>query len=117
MQYNRCLLLAIFVNISKLELCWQAEVKLAGRKCIFISDSRLYIYIKLRSVECCLADFLCVLNTKVFQHLTKCILGCVPHLIIIMVFYLVLRVTQRQHATIICDAKILVCAEDQVYNL
>ena len=117
MQYNRCLLLAIFVNISKLELRRQTEVKLTGRKCIFISDSRLYIYIKLRSVECCLADFLCILDAKVIQYLTKCILGCVPHLIIIVVFYLVLRITQRQHATIICDTEILVCAEDQVYNL
>ena len=94
MKYNRCLFLTITVYISQLKFSRQTEVELAGRKCIFISDGRLYIYIKLWSVECCLTDFLCVLDAKVIQYLTECILGCVPHLIIIVVFYLVLRVTQ-----------------------
>ena len=115
MKYNRRLFLAIAVYISQLKFSRQTEVKLAGRKCILITNSRFYVYVKLRSVESSLADFLCILDTKGIHNLTKCIFCFVPHFIIIMIFLFVFRITQRQYASVICDTEIFVSREDQVY--
>lgn len=115
MQYNRCLLLSIFVNIRQIKLSRQTEVKLTGRKRIFITDSRLYVNIQLRAVESSFTDLLCIFDTDAVHNITQGILCCIPHFIIIMIFLFVLRITQGQYTTVICNTKILVCAEDQVY--
>ena len=116
MKYNRCLFLTITVYISQLKFSRQTEVELAGRKCILITNSRFYVYIQFRSVESSLADFLCILDTKGIHYLTKCVFCFVPHLIIIMIFLFIFRITQRQNASVVCDTEIFVSREDQIYD-
>ena len=117
MQNNRSLLLAILVNISQLELCRQAEIKLASGQCILVSYSWLYIYIKLRTIESSLTNLLCILDSKVIHNVSKSIFCLIPHLIIIMILCLICRISQRQNAAIICDTKILVGTKDQINNI
>ena len=117
MQNNRSLLLAILINISQLKLSRQTEIKLAGGQCILVSYSRLYIYVKLRTIECSLTDLLCILDSKVIHNVSKSIFCLIPHLIIIMILCLICRISQRQNAAIICDTKILVGTKDQINNL
>ena len=62
MQYDRCLLFAVAVNIIEVELGWQTEVQLTGRECDLITDRRLYVYVKFRTLESSLADLLGVFD-------------------------------------------------------
>ena len=94
MENYRCLLLAVLVDILQIELSWQTEVELTCRECILISYGRLNIYIKLWSVECSLTDLLCVIDSYIIKNFSKCILCFVPHLIVIVILYLVLWVTE-----------------------
>ena len=117
MQNHGSLLLTVLVHIGQVEFCRQAEIQLTGRQGVLITYSGLYVYIQLRSVECSFTDLLGVLDAQIIQNLTQSILRIVPHLIIIVIFYLVLRISQRQDTSVIGNTEILVGIEDQVYYL
>ena len=62
---NRSLLRSVTVNVGQVELRRQAEIQLAGRKCVLVADCRFYVDIQLRAVECRLADLLCILDADI----------------------------------------------------
>ena len=95
MQNNRCLLLAVFVNVGQLEFRRQTEVELTCGQCDLITYSRLHIDIQLRAIESCFTDLFCVFKTEFVHNFTQCVLCLVPHLIIIMILRFVFRISQR----------------------
>ena len=117
MQDYGSLLLSILVHISQIKLSWQTEIQLAGGQGVLVTYRRLYINIQLRSIECSLTDLLGVLNAQVVQNLTQSVLCIVPHFVVIVIFYLVLRISQGQDTSVIGNTEILVGIEDQVYYL
>ena len=114
MDDDRCLLGAVLIHIGQFELRRQAEVKLAGGKCVLSADCGLHIDIQLRAVEGSLTDLFRVVDLQFVENLAQRIFRCVPHLIVVMILLLVFRITQRQHAAVICDLEVLVCVEDQI---
>ena len=117
MQNYRSLLFTISVDIGQIEFSRQTEVQLAGGQCIFITHSRFHVNIQLRTIESSLTDFLSVFDADFIQNLAQSILCIVPHFIVIVIFYLVLRITQRQYTAIIRDIEIFVGIKDQVHYL
>ena len=114
-QNNRCLFFSVAVNVGQIEFCRQAEVQLTGRQGNLVTDGRLYIDIQFRAIECSFSDFFGVFDSDAVHYITQCIFCCVPHLIIIMIFFFVFRITQRQYTTVIGDSEIFIGTEDQFY--
>ena len=54
---------------------------------------------------------------QVIENFAQGVFCGVPHLVVVVVFLLVRRVAQRQHAAVVGDAEILVSIEDQVHDL
>ena len=117
MQDHGSLLLSILVHIGQIKLSRQAEIQLAGRQGVLITYRRFYVYIQLRSVECSFTDLLGILNAQVVQNLAQSVLCIVPHFVVIVIFYLVLRISQGQDTSVIGNTEILVGIEDQIYYL
>ena len=117
MQDHGSLLLSILVHIGQIKLSRQAEIQLAGRQGVLVTYRRFYVYIQLRSVECSFTDLLSILNAQVVQNLAQSVLCIVPHFVVIVIFYLVLRISQGQDTSVIGNTEILVGIEDQIYYL
>ena len=115
MQDHGSLLLSILVHIGQINLAGRQNPA-AGRQGVLITYRRFTLH-PASSVECSFTDLLGVLDAQIIQNLTQSILRIVPHLIIIVIFYLVLRISQRQDTSVIGNTEILVGIEDQVYYL
>ena len=116
MQHNGCLFTAVLVDILQVELRGQAEVKLACAQRIFRSDGRFHVHVKLRAVEGSLADLFRILDPQLVQHIAQSAFRLVPHFVILVILYLVFRITQAQDAAVVRDMEIFIDITDQVDN-
>ena len=113
-QHDGGLLGAVLVDVLQVELGRQAEIELAGGQGVLVAHGRLDVDVELGAVEGGLTDLLGEVDAQLGQNLAKGALGLLPHLVVLMVLVLVLRVAQRKDAAVVGDAKVLVDAEDEV---
>ena len=117
MQHHGGLFGAVGVHVGQLELGRQAEVQLAGGQGVLGTHGGLDVHVQLGAVEGGLADLLGKVDAQVGQHLAQGGLGVLPHGVVVMVFLLVGRVPQRQHAAVVGDVEVLVHVKDQVADV
>ena len=116
MQHNGRLFASVRVDILQVELRRQAEIQLTGTQCIFRADGGFHVHVQLRSVESGFADLLGILNAQLVQHFAQCAFRLVPHLVVLVIFHLILRIPQAQHAAVVRDMEVFINIADQVHN-
>ena len=117
MENNRCALNALCVHVCEVELCGQAEVKLAGGECVLCAYCGNNVNVKFGPVECSFSNFLGVLQAKSVENFPEGVLCGVPHFVVIVVLLLVCGVAQGKHAAVVGYVEVLVGVKDHVHNL
>ena len=117
MDHHRHVFLAVLTNIGQAEAVWLHEVQLDSGHRFVVAKGRLSLNIQLWTVECGFPFGFVVVEVQVIHGSLQQLLGFVPHFVIPVVLFLVLRVTQGQAEAVIGDVEVLVDVHNQVQNL